>query len=465
VIPVDDLLRVVEKVESIIAEGPIGGNVTPSEIRNHLAARYNFAVPTPLNNIVTDVEQMLQRWQVQVTHPRYFGLFNPSVTPASVVAEAMVAMYNPQLAAWRTSPAANEIERHTLQWLIGKFGLPSEAVGNFTSGGAEANLSAVIVALTRAFPGYGDEGVRSVPASPTVYVTSESHHSFRKIAHTTGLGRCAIRIVGVDEHLKMDLGHLQETVASDRRLGFAPLMVVGTAGTTSAGIIDPLPEIARFCRSEGLWFHADAAWGGAAVISPQLRKFLDGIDQADSITCDAHKWFSVPMGAGMFFCRHPEAVRKSFSVETSYMPSKTAGIPLDPYTSTIQWSRRFIGLKFFVSLAHFGEPGYISMIERQTAMGELLRDSLKRTGWRIVNSTPLPVVCFTRDGLNTTDFLARLYQRQIAWMSEVRLAGGPPLLRACITSFRTSEADIERVTSEINNILSLMGKPDPMKPS
>ena len=126
---------------------------------------------------------------MQVTHPRYFGLFNPSVTLASVVADTLVAIYNPQLATWRTSPAANEIERHTLAWLTGKFGLPPTTSASFTSGGAEANLSAVIVALTRAFPEYGDGGLRSLSASPAIYLTREAHDSFNKIAHMTGIGR------------------------------------------------------------------------------------------------------------------------------------------------------------------------------------------------------------------------------------------------------------------------------------
>ena len=126
---------------------------------------------------------------MQVTHPRYFGLFNPSVTLASVVADTLVAMYNPQLANWRTSPAANEMERHTLGWLAAKFGLPEDAIATFTSGGTEANLSAVIVALTRAFPDYGEHGLRHLTASPSIYLTEETHHSFSKIAHMTGLGR------------------------------------------------------------------------------------------------------------------------------------------------------------------------------------------------------------------------------------------------------------------------------------
>src|SRR5438552_11063782 len=229
----DEVRRVVAKLESDIASGPIVPTVTPQEIRLHLRSRYDFARPLALDDVVADVERMLQKWQVHVTHPRYFGLFNPSVTPASVVADTLVAMYNPQLATWRTSPAANEIERHTLRWLAGKFGLPDDAIASFTSGGAEANFSAVIVALTRAFPEYGDAGLQRVVSAPAIYLTAEAHHSFNKIAHMTGLGRRALRIVATDGHsVKMDLGDLARQVAEDRRGGFAPFMVIGTAGTT-----------------------------------------------------------------------------------------------------------------------------------------------------------------------------------------------------------------------------------------
>ena len=236
----DELLHSIAKLESDIAGGPIVPAVTPQEIRNYLAARYDFAKPLALDDVGADVERMLRRWQVHVTHPRYFGLFNPSVTPASVVGDTLAAMYNPQLATWRTSPAANEIERHSLAWLTGKLGFPAESAASFTSGGAEANLSAVVVALTRAFPGYGERGLRGLSASPTIYLTGEAHHSFSKIAHMTGLGREAIRSVATDANLKMDLADLARRVAEDRRRGLAPFLVVGTAGTTGAGVIDPL---------------------------------------------------------------------------------------------------------------------------------------------------------------------------------------------------------------------------------
>ena len=445
-------------LESLIADGPIVPNVSAAEIRAHLQSRYDFKQGIGLEDVVADVESMLQHWQVQVTHPRYFGLFNPSVALASVVADTLVAMYNPQLANWRTSPAANEMERHTLAWLGAKFGLPHDSIATFTSGGMEANLSAVVVALTRKFPDYGERGLRCLPGQPTIYLTEEAHHGFNKIAHLTGLGRRSLRIVTTDACFLMDVADLRRSVAEDLRDGFLPFMVVGTAGTTAAGAIDPLAQIANFCSNTGLWFHADAAWGGAAILSPHLNHHLDGIESADSITCDAHKWLSVPMGCGMFFCRHPESVAQAFRSEVSYMPGKAPGAADDPadtfnpLTHSVQWSRRFIGLKLFMALAEQGEAGFVGRIDHQTRMGNLLRESLEATGWKVVNSTPLPLVCFTYDGLVPSILLAALREHQVAWMSEAVL-DGVPVMRACITSYRTTEADIHWVVKRMNSLL------------
>jgi glutamate/tyrosine decarboxylase-like PLP-dependent enzyme len=444
-------------LESVIADGPIVPNVTAAKIRAYLGSRFDFKQAMPLDEVVADVEQMLRTWQVQVTHPRYFGLYNPSVTLASVVADTLAAMYNSQLANWRTSPAANEMERHTLAWLSGKFGLPEDSIATFTSGGSEANLTAVVVALTRAFPEYGEHGLRHLDGDPTIYLTEETHHGFNKIAHMAGLGRRSLRIVATDSNLQMNVGDLAKRVTEDRSIGLLPFMVIGTAGTTAAGIIDPLAGIAQFCKTQGLWFHADAAYGGAAAVSPNLRRHLDGIEAADSITCDAHKWLSVPMGCGMFFCRHRDTVAQAFRSDVTYMPAKPASedpsATFNPLTHSTQWSRRFIGLKLFMALAQYGEAGYAEMLDHQARMGNVLRESLAATGWRIVNSTPLPVVCFTRDGLLPSEFVAKLRERQIAWMSDAEI-GGVQTVRACITSFKTTQEDIEWVVGQMNDLVS-----------
>jgi len=447
-----------EAATGVIDNGPLYPCVTAEEIRSHLTSKYDFRGPIQLEDAAGDVERMLRQWQVQVTHPRYFGLYNPSVTLSSVVADALVATYNPQLASWRTSPAANEIERHTLAWFTRLFGLPSDSAATFTTGGAEANLSAVVTALASAFPGYGDGGLNGLPGRPAIYLSSEAHHSFDKIACMTGLGRSALRVVPVDPSLRMDPQQLVTKIENDRARGFFPLMVVGTAGTTAAGAIDPLPVLADICREKQMWFHVDAAWGGAAIVSPSLRCHLAGIESADSITCDAHKWLSVAMSCGMFFCRHPASVRKAFSTDAGYMPGSVNPKTSDPYMTSVQWSRRFIGLKLFLSLAERGEDGQAKMIEHQAGMGSLLRQSLAAAGWRVVNRTPLPVVCFTRDGLDVPAFLQELRREQVAWMSETCVAG-KPAVRACITSFKTTAEDIFDVVREITDLAENIGAP------
>ncbi|HET9791531.1 MAG TPA: pyridoxal-dependent decarboxylase, partial [Candidatus Angelobacter sp.] len=169
------------------------------------------------------------------------------------------------------------------------------------------------------------------------------------------------------------------------------------------------------------------------------------------ITCDAHKWLAVPMGCGMFFCRHADTVAQAFRTQTTYMPGVQSGGASDPLATSIQWSRRFIGLKLFMALAEQGEAGYAAMIDRQVELGELLRELLNRSGWRVMNETPLPLVCFTRDGLDIPKLLSAMRERQTAWMSSAEIRG-TPVIRACITSFRTTRDDIRWVVDEITKL-------------
>ncbi len=433
--------------------------VAPAEIKAFLNEHFDFKKPMELQEVILEVEKMLRKWNLHVTHPRYFGLFCPSVTFASIIADALVALYNPQLASWNHSPIGNEIEQFSLGFFLEKFGFdPENRIAHFTSGGAESNLTATIVALTHKFPGYGKAGLRSLSGQPVFYVSQEAHHSFLKIAHMTGLGRESLRVIKTDNNYTMEIEDLKEKIREDTHKGFIPFMVVGTAGTTSAGMIDPLGEIAELCRKNDLWFHVDAAWGGAAILSDRLGKYLAGIEKSDSITFDAHKWLSVPMGAGMFFCRHIEAVKKSFYSETTYMPGKVKETT-DYYSSTIQWSRRFIGLKLFMTLAELGEGGLAEMIEKQGELGKYLSIELQKSGWKIITESPLAVVCFTHEkfGENITlmkQLVDKLYERGRAWISTVILKEKTPAFRACISSYRAEKSDVDVLIKELNVLLS-----------
>ncbi len=434
----------------------LGVAVSPGEVRAHLA-RYDFAGPVPLDALLTDVDDLLTRWTEHATHPLHVGLFRPAPDPLCAVADAMAAVHDPNLATWDFAPAANEIERHVLEALASRFDLPPGGLHQFTSGGQEANHTAVIAALVRAFPEAAQGGLRALPGQPVFYLSIEGHASFDKVAHATGLGRAALRRVAVDGSLRLSLPDLERRIAEDRRAGLVPFLVVGTAGTTGGGAIDPLPALADLARAEGLWFHVDAAWGGAAAVSDRLRPALAGIERADSITCDAHKWLSVTVGAGMFFSRHRDPLERAFGVETAYVPPQAADGRTYHFMTSMQWSRRFIGLKLFLVMAAHGWQGIAGRIDQQTRVADHLRALLRARGFTVLNDTPLPLVCFTHarlpDAAAHERVATRLRLDQTAWISRVILGGHIPALRACITSYETRPDDMDTLVRAVEEAL------------
>lgn len=428
------------------AQEPVAPRIARGDVARELVERYSFDAPRPLEEIVADVDRLLLKGNLHTTHPRYFGLFNPGVRFASAMADLMVATANPQVGAWFHCPAAVEIEDHVLRFFARKFGLPEEAQAHFTSGGSEANLTAVLTAIAHAFPESRNGGVRAIDGQPVLFASAEAHHSFEKTAQHTGLGREALRIIETDDRDRMRVDALRDAIREARGRGNRPFFVAATAGTTGTGAIDPLPEIAAVCREEGLWLHVDAAWGGAACLSLRLRPYLAGIEQADSITCDAHKWISAPMGAGMFFTRHRAAAAAAFSIGTPYVPKGEEAHAPDSYAATLQWSRRFIGLKVFMVLAELGEEGVARQIDRHAEMAELLRRRLEEERFAVISS-PLAVVCFEHP---EAERLAReVVRRGRAWVSPLIRAGRPPAVRACVTNFETTPDDVNVLVEEL----------------
>jgi glutamate/tyrosine decarboxylase-like PLP-dependent enzyme len=428
---------------------PVAPALNQSNLHSLLDA-FSFDEPGSRIDVLRRITKELKTHQVHAAHPCYFGLFNPAPSFMGILGDCITATLNPQLAAWSHSPLAVETERRLIQAFASKFGLsPENADGCLTSGGAEANLTAMLCALTERWPGVLDNGAQSIAAKPVFYASEESHHSFLKAARTMGLGRTALRTVPVTAELQMDVSALQMMIEQDRALGFEPFLIIGTAGTTSAGVVDALVELGNVARVNGLWFHVDAAWGGAAVLVPELRPALSGIELADSITFDPHKWLSIPMGAGMFLTRHRDALSRIFSVSTAYMPKEGERLEVvDPYIHSLQWSRRFIGLKLFMTLATTGWDGYAQILRHQSEMGDFLRSRLRASGWSIVNQTSLPVVCFTPmdeqwDMAKHQRVSDAVVESGRAWISTILVGRKKPALRACITNYRTGPEHIE----------------------
>ena len=246
----------------------------------------------------------------------------------------------------------------------------------------------------------------------------------------------------------MDVTYLTRAVEEDRSAGNTPVFIAATAGTTNAGMIDPLIECANIAEQFGMWFHVDAAWGGAIRFLPEHSAVLNGIQRANSITLDAHKWLAVPMGAGILLCKDNDLLGETFRVTASYMPEGLAS--LNPYTHSMQWSRRFIGLKLFLSLATIGWEGYRYLLRNALTLSARLTALLDENGWSVVNDSPLAVLCFedTDRALDLEKVVASVVADGRTWISSVKFEGRR-VLRACITSHHTEEENLTDLISAL----------------
>ncbi len=443
----DRLTRMLSVATARVASGSVVPTIDLERFRKDLA-ELDFQTPRPLEDMLAWTIAQLEHGLVQLTHPGYFGLFNPAPTFAAQCAERVTAAFNPQLATWTTSPVPVEIEMHVIAALAARAGLPLGSSGHFTSGGSEANYSAVLCALTRANGQFASDGARAFGAPVVLYVSADSHLAWIKIAHQTGIGRSAVRLIATDGSGRMDVGALEKQIREDRAGGHIPVMIAATAGTTNAGMIDPLHGCAAVAREFGIWYHVDAAWGGAVLASERYRDLLSGIEMADSVTVDAHKWLATTMACGMFITRHAATLDATFQVSTSFMPSNRAA--LDPYVTSFQWSRRFLGLRLFLALACAGWGGYAEHVERAIVLIDRLRDALSARGWQIANASQMAVLCVRppRDSADVAAIAKRVLATGHAWVAAA-VFEGEPVIRICVTHGQTGTADIEQLVETL----------------
>ncbi len=420
------------------------------------ARNVDFNTPLPPKKAIDLVIDGLRKYTLHSPHPKCFGLFVPRAAYPAVLADLITSIINPQLASWFHAAYAIEVERYLLLEFGQKFGYSASTIdGIFTSGGNEANLTSVLAALNHRFPSFAENGLIGISKQPIIYCSAEAHHSVIKAAKATGLGFSSVRKIEVKNDLKMDIRILRTSIEQDIAAGKQPLMIVGTAGTTGAGVIDDFQALKQIADEFKLWFHIDAAYGGAAALSPQLKPFLKGIEHSDSITFDAHKWISMPMGISMFITSKPNILKQTFSVRTTYVPNGTDEHPkVEPYAYSIQWSRRFMGLKLYLSLLIVGWEGFTEMINHQSNMGHYLRKKLRDNGWLIKNRSDLPVICFTDPAFESDDqFCTTVVQNIVAsgrsWLSTYPIKKHL-CIRTCISNYLTVAHDIDALIDELN---------------
>ncbi|MCI0349018.1 MAG: pyridoxal-dependent decarboxylase [Acidobacteriales bacterium] len=330
-----------------------------------------------------------------VPSANYFGLMNPTPTYMAVLAEALVAALNPQLATMARSQLASKIERESVRWIGERVGWPGAFDGTFTSGGNEANFSALALALAHHFPSAIEQGVASIGRQPVLYASCESHHSLDKSAGLLGLGRKALRRIAVNEQLRLDPKTLEAAIQQDLEQGLHPFCVVATSGTTNSGALDDLEAISEICLRHNLWLHVDGAYGAAAIFSDKHRNLVRGIEKADSITIDPHKWLAMPFAAGVVLTRHPQTLQQAFAVATPYMPKALGAQQLDNFKVSTQWSRRMNSLKFWLTMRVHGRQAYEELIDRQLALARQFANWIKaKRHFELVVEPDLTIVNF-----------------------------------------------------------------------
>jgi aromatic-L-amino-acid decarboxylase len=395
-------------------------------------------------------------------HPRWFAWITSSPSPIGVLASLVAAALNQNTALWRAAPGATTIELQTIDWIGSLVGYPPGSEGTFSSGGQLANAIAHVVARDR-MAGWDVRrfGAAGPDGSPRlrVYASNQSHYCHEQAMEVLGLGREAIRLVPSDDAYRLRIDSLAAMVAEDRARGFRPITVVAAAGTVGTGAVDPIPEIVRFGRQEGVWVHVDAAYGAFAALVPSAPEALGAMADADSIACDPHKWLYAPIDAAVTLFREPGALEGSFAFHAAYLQAAGDAERVDLLERSPENSRPFRALKVWLALQAYGRDGYAAMIERNIRLAAYL-ESLVRATPGLVLAAPreLSITCWRvqpptlaadpgKLELLQRRVIEELERRGIALVSNATLHDGRTALRACIVNFRTGPDDVEAVVA------------------
>jgi aromatic-L-amino-acid/L-tryptophan decarboxylase len=451
--------RLIDQVDSFFSSLPDRPVQLPLEQRSYGPLHH----PLPENGedaekVLTELFREMVEQGFHVPSANYFGLMNPTPTYMGVLGEALVAGLNPQLATLARSQLASKIELETVRWIGERVGWAGEFNGTFTSGGNEANFSGLALALAAKFPDAVEEGVASIGGQPVCYASAESHHSLDKSAGLLGIGRKALRRIAVNRAAQLDPQELGRAIAQDRSAGRKPFCVVATAGTTNSGAVDDLIAISEVCREQELWLHVDGAYGGVAIFSNQHRGLVRGIERADSLTIDPHKWLAMPFAAGVILTRHPEILERAFSVAAPYMP-KAAGAQLpDNSRISAQWTRRMNSLKLWLTLRVHGRQAYEELIDRQLRLAKSFADWVKASDdFELAVAPTLPIVTFQLKS-DWTEQLAAQHDAIVEevtrdgsrWISETKVRG-QSVLRMMVISYLTEERHLHGLEVALAN--------------
>jgi aromatic-L-amino-acid/L-tryptophan decarboxylase len=392
-------------------------------------------------------QTVLRDFEAMAEHARpaggkFFGYVLGSGEPVGAIGELLAAVLNQNVTAWRSAPAAVSVERAVIGWLAEAVGCAGYS-GSLCGGGSAANLMALAMAREAKLPA-NETGARP----SIVYASEQVHMAIPKAIALLGIGRSNLRSIPVDGELRMRTDALQAAIAADRKAGRSPIAIVASAGTVNTGSIDPLPDIADIAKREALWLHVDGAYGGLAALA-EPEKFR-GMDRADSLALDAHKWLYQPLECGCLLYRDRQIARQTFSHSGEYVRIMTA----DPtegfafFEESMELSRRFRALKLWLSLQYHGRRAFREAIAQDLRHARLLAKAIQsRPDLELLAPVPLSAVCFRHRTKDNAEILRRVIARGRVYLSNATIHN-QFALRACFVNHRTTEDDVRAIVSE-----------------
>ena len=447
---IDDIANFI----SSIAEHPVTTSPLPHALQEKLPQSMPVKGMDP-SVLVRETWELMVNNSLFNGHPRFWGYITSSPTPVGMLGDLIASAINSNCGAFVLSPMATEIEKQTIQWLGELIGYPAGS-GIMVSGGNMANFVGFL-AGRKAKAGWD---IRKLGLQPSngkwrVYTSAETHTWISKAADLFGLGLESISWIPVDSDQRMNIEKLEQAINEDKIAGFIPLMIIGTAGSVSTGTVDPLNEIAALCKKHDCWFHVDGAYGGFAAALPELENMFRGIELADSVAIDPHKWLYSPIEAGCTLVRDPSALNEAFSFHPVYYNFDGDEEPqTNFYERGMQNSRGFRALKVWLGLRQIGTEGHISLIREDIELARILYDTMKTCEDIETFTHHLSITTFRYkpagiDPATEQEYLNKLNQ---ALLNKLQAGGevfpsnavinGNFVLRVCIVNFRTRLSDI-----------------------
>jgi len=445
-----------------IGQRPVTKGESPKQLQNIIGTSPIPEDGASVEELLAKTSDLLFNHSLLNGHPKFFGYITSSPAPIGALADLLAATVNPNVGANILSPAATEIEKQTVKWLAEFIGVDPTYGGLLVSGGNMANFTAFLAARTAKGPkSIKEDGISNTDGKLVIYCSKTTHTWVEKAAVLFGLGSRSIRWIQTDPYHKMDIEILESAIKNDLGNGYKPLMVIGNAGDVSTGVVDNLNAIANICKKHDLWFHIDGAYGIPAAVIPELKTLFDGIEEADSIALDPHKWLYSPLEAGCVLVKNPNHLIETYSSHPVYYNFNSTDEPLvqNYYEYGFQNSRGFRALKVWLTLQQVGRSGYIKMIGEDIQLSKLLfnlanthpeleaiTQSLSIATLRYVPLGDAPA------GQNNESYLNILNEtllNELQRGGEVFLSNAVVTekycLRACIVNFRTTEKDIGEI--------------------